>query len=1133
MDNELQLRFQTAVALHQAGQLTQAEALYRDILAQYPAHFGALHMLGVVALTRHDAAIACTLFDQALVLNPHSADALYNRALAQTELGRRAGALADYERAIAVDPAHYRAHNNRAQLLGELRRYADAIASCECAIALKPEYAEAYCNRGNAQRHLAQWSAAVASYDRAIALRPDLSAAHANRGAALQELGHYAAALASHARALTLTPATAAVHANRGATLHVLGRHAEAVAACDQALALAPQHALAWANRGAALFALDEFAAAVASSDRALALNPDFVPAHSNRGAALHELAQFEAALASYDQAIAGPAEHAEVNWNKSLTLLLLGDFAAGWPLYEWRWQNPKTGCRRRDLTAPEWRGEDVLDGRTILLYGEQGFGDTLQFCRYASVLAERGARVILEVRAPLVKLMHTLAGVAEVVAAGSPVPAFDYHCALLSLPLACATSLETIPAASSYLRAGADRIAVWRERLGAPSRPRIGLVWSGNPTHKNDRFRSLPLTCLLPHLPLGCDYVSLQQELREGDREALATRSDIRHFGAALADFTDTAALCSLVDIVISVDTSVAHLSGALGRPTWLLLPAVPDWRWLLARDDSPWYPSMRLCRQFARADWTGVLTRVEADLTRLCGGQGGAAVDLLTASAPAMTDGNAAQAKFDRGLALHQAGKLAPAESLYREVLACQPQHFDTWHMLGVIALTQHDAAGACDLIGRAVALHQGSSDAFYNFGLALAAAARMEDALASYDQAIALRPDNHRAYNNRANVLGELSRYDDAVISCERAIALKQDYAEAWCNRGNALRQLRRLHDALASYDRALAIRPAFVEAALNKAQTLLLAADFAGGWPLFEWRWADARVGGQERKLPGSRWRGEHAVAGMTILLYAEQGQGDVIQFCRYASLVAGLGARVVLEVGAPLVAVMRDLVGVAAVVTSGNPLPHFDYHCPLLSLPLAFATTLETIPASVGYLRATADKLASWRVRLGAPARLRVGLVWSGNPAHGNDRKRSLPVAQLLAHLPTGFEYISLQREVRTGDREALTARADIRHFGTELADFSDTAAVCALVDVIVSVDTSVAHLAGALGRSTWLLLPFIPDWRWLFDRNDSPWYPSMKIYRQPVRDDWAGVLVRVAAALCQLRDQHDRAIAAQ
>jgi hypothetical protein len=327
-------------------------------------------------------------------------------------------------------------------------------------------------------------------------------------------------------------------------------------------------------------------------------------------------LGRLDEARASFDRAVGIRPDFAQARWNRAQAMLLAGDFAQGWREHEWRLKaHPEL---QRAFAQPLWLGEVPLDGKTILLHAEQGLGDTLQFCRYAPLVAARGGRVVLEVQKPLVDLMRDLPGVAAVVARGEPLPDFDLHCPLLSLPLAFGTRLDTIPAQMPYLGAPAERAAGWEARL--TKRPRIGLVWSGNAGHKRDRARSIPLYALMPVFDLdAATFVSLQKEARAADAAVLKQTAKLIDVGAELETFADTAALIRQLDLVIAVDTSVAHLAGALGKPLWLLLPAAPDWRWLAGREDSPWYPTARLFRQTVTRAWGPVVARVRAALEEM----------------------------------------------------------------------------------------------------------------------------------------------------------------------------------------------------------------------------------------------------------------------------------------------------------------------------------------------------------------------------------------------------------------------------------------------------------------------------------------------------------------------------------
>jgi tetratricopeptide (TPR) repeat protein len=616
--------FAEGLALHQAGRLADAERIYNQILATRPDHFDSLHLLGVIFYQRGNHAEAVRRINLALKRSPNNFLALNNRGNALSALKQFKDALASYDRAIAARPDYAEAHSNRANALKELNRFEEALASYDCAIKLRPDYAEAHSNRADALIALERFDEALGASDRALTLRPDFAEAHANRGNALHELRRFAAALASQDRALMLRPDFAEAHSNRGNALHELKRFEEALASYDRALALRPDYAEAHSNRGNALQELKLFEEAVAGYDRALALRGDLAEAHSNRGNALKELGRFDEALASYQAALAVRPDFADAHFNEAMCRLLIGDLYRGWEKNEWRWETAQIRNAKRSFSQPLWLGSDEIAGKTILLHAEQGLGDTIQFCRYAPLVAARGARVILEVQAPLHDLMNTLSEAVQIVSAGDPLPDFALHCPLLSLPLAFATRLETIPFATPYLSAQEAKTRAWRERLGKHRKPKVGLVWAGNPrkelpgANRIDGQRSIALDRLTPLFQIAaCEFFSLQKgddavrQLRDS-----ALGQQITDVTDDLHDFSDTAALIENLDLVISVDTSVAHLAGALGKPFWLLNRYNTCWRWLLDREDSPWYPTARLFRQDTTRDWDPVIARVAAAL-------------------------------------------------------------------------------------------------------------------------------------------------------------------------------------------------------------------------------------------------------------------------------------------------------------------------------------------------------------------------------------------------------------------------------------------------------------------------------------------------------------------------------------
>lgn len=602
--------------LHELKQLDAALASYNQAIAIEPNYVDAYSNRSSVLCELKLLEEAIASCDQAIAINPNYADAYYNRACALQELDQLEAALDSYNQSIAIRPNNANAYCNRGNVLRALKQPELALASYDQALAIKPDHIEANCNRGNALYELDKVDAALDCYNKTISLKPDYADAYFNRGSMMHKLKQLEEAIVSYNQAIVIKPDYAQAYCNRGSAQHDLKELNAALASYEQAITINPNYADAYYNRGNVLGELNQFAAAVASYDRAIAINPEYFEAYCNRGCALHRLNQLEAAIATYDQAIALKPGHAYTYYNKSLTVLLQGDFEHGWKLYEWRWKIDKDGPVPRPFYQPRWFGDEPIKDKTVLLHGEQGFGDTIQFCRYAQLVSALGARVILEVPTALTGILASLDGVDQVVGTDQRLPDFDYHCPLLSLPLAFKTTLTNIPSAPAYLSADRQKRAFWERQLGAKVKPRVGLVWSGNSGHKRDQSRSLKLAFLLSCLPDNYQYVCLQKELRDTDRPILTANEHIAFFGEQLTDFSDTAALCELMDLVISIDSSVAHLAGALGKETWVLLPFAPDWRWLLDRDDSLWYPSVKLYRQPDMDNWEDVLKRVQVDL-------------------------------------------------------------------------------------------------------------------------------------------------------------------------------------------------------------------------------------------------------------------------------------------------------------------------------------------------------------------------------------------------------------------------------------------------------------------------------------------------------------------------------------
>ena len=577
----IQSTLRQGLAFHQQGRFAEAEHFYNEVLLHTPTHFDALHLLGVLALQTNRIRSGVELIAKALQLNPNSWGAHNNLGNGLKDLGRLDDALASFDEAITLKPDYADAYNNRGLVLRDLKRFADALASFDKAIALKQDYAEAYNNRGIAMKDLGRLNDARASFDKAIALKPDYVEAYNNRGNALKGLTRFADALADFDKAIVLKPDYAEAYYNRGVVLHDLQR-------------------------------LDD---AVASFDKAIALKQDNADAYNNRGRALQELRRLDDAIASFDMTIALMPDDAAAYHNQSLCFLQMGRFEQGWRLYEWR-KKLQEPFGNRLFSQPLWLGADLSD-KTLFVHWEQGLGDTIQFCRYAKLLKVRGAKnVVMSVQEPLYQLLKQMSPEIQVVNQDDIPTTFDWHCPLMSLPLALGATLEAIPSEPRYIVSDERLRQTWNVRLPQRIKPRIGIVWRGGTKHKNDHNRSIDLPTLVPLFSTNAHWISLQKELRHSDLPLLQEPYQIVSYGEELKDFSDTAAVIDLLDLVITVDTSVAHLAGAMGRQVWILLPYNSDWRWLLDRDDTPWYPSARLFRQDNTRPWENVIARVHAAL-------------------------------------------------------------------------------------------------------------------------------------------------------------------------------------------------------------------------------------------------------------------------------------------------------------------------------------------------------------------------------------------------------------------------------------------------------------------------------------------------------------------------------------
>jgi Flp pilus assembly protein TadD len=779
--------------------------------------------------------------------------------------------------------------------------------------------------------------------------------------------------------------------------------------------------------------------------------------------------------------------------------------------------------------------------------------------------------------------------GIDQLVARGKEPQEFATHIPLLSLARLFKTNLENIPAKVPYLFAERRRLERWEGPIRSIPGFRVGISWQGSKGFKADRHRSIPLRHFerLAKVP-GVELISLQKGYGTEQIAKVADRFSVRELPANVDQdgaFLDTVAIMKHLDLVITSDTSMAHIAGALGVPVWVVIPFAADWRWLLDRSDSPWYPSMRIFRQNTFGDWPEVFARVETSLVERVHPQGLLAPVVAT---PPDEDREIAEL-HERGSELLRNGKPVEAEPLLRQALSRKPDRWDTHQNLAVALARQGKFDAAIALFSKYLDHHPQSGDGFNNLGLACMDSNKLADAERYFVQAIRFKSGNPDAHNNLGAVLVKQERWNDAVAALQHALRLRPDHADAHGNLGFALRKLKKPEEALYHYQRALEIRPtaaqAHVDAGLtlvelqrleeaevhfrratalhpdspdafnnlgvlladlhrldeadavmarcvelrpehpeshrNYALVLLSAGKLERGFAEYEWR---LKASGEKKFAELPYWDGS-PLEGKTIVVYAEQGLGDTLHLARYLPLIKERGGKVLLSCQPPLVPLLQQAsLDADKIVPGGAPVPEAEVMVGLFSLPHIFQTSAENIPAQRPYLRADAERVARWKQHLANIQGFRIGIAWQGSPGYGGDCYRSIPLKHFaaLARVP-GVQLISLQKghglEQLAGASGAFMPIDLSRQIDESGGAFLDSAAVMANLDLVISSDTSLVHLAGALGVPTWVALSTCSDWRWLRDRDDSPWYPSLRLFRQKTRGNWTEVFANIAEAL--------------
>ncbi len=1001
-----------------------------------------------------------------------------------------------------------------------------------------------------------QWQAAANAYARLGELYPLEPDVHHLHGLVLMAQQHWQAALRQIDRAIAIRPDRSAYYRSRGDVLISMGALEAAQKTYGLALEFDPRDIHAMINLGNTLIRQDQPKKALQWYQQAMAIDPSNTQAMNNIGKTMQDQGQLEPALAWYAKALTREPNYAEARFNRAVAMLAMGDYANGWAEYEWRFK--RKAARRvypHKIKSRQWDGS-VYTGKHLLVHCEQGMGDVIQFCRYLPQVKALGGLLSVEVHWPLVPLlreMHAIDRVLPFDAQRPPSGEYDLHLPLLSLPRLFQTTLDTIPAQVPYLHASPSMASRWGAHIEATKALRVGLVWSGSAT---DPRRDCPFELMqgLMTVP-GTHFFSLQKGLSQDETGKIRRIAALTHWGNRLDDFSHTAAAVENLDLIISVDTATAHLAGAMGKPVWILLPYGADWRWLADRENSPWYPTARLFRQRRKGDWgavvqtvrsalaetasarkvshanekktTGPASPVQPDISvhRNCGDQymaDGRYEDAINAYHQAIIEQpGCAENLFYLGCAYHRSNQLERAILYYEKTLTID-NRLDAAHRNMGLAFYQAgdlDRAAVCYL--RSLQLRPDSVDMLISLGAIYAQTGHRPEAEICYRKALHVDPSHESARYNLGNLYLGIGDLKSAAAQYRLFLAKNPQHTKALCNLGRTQHRMGNLDEALRMYDRALSLKPNQPVVHLNRGVALLLKGQWEEGWKEYEWRLkCDDRQRIYPHRLSGSRWTGE-TFSGKTLLVHGEQGLGDAIQFARFLPMVKALGGRVVLETHACLMRLFDTLDGVDQCIELSSQRPpqiSYDLYIPLCSLAGLFGVTPFKPEPAQPYLHAEPEKSIQWRSRLPSGG-YHVGIVWAGSDTYP-ERSCSLKDFSLLSQLQ-GIHWIGLQKgpAAMQADKTHCPPEFEIANWGEDFKDFSDTAAAVANLDLVISIDTSVAHLAGAMGKPVWLLLPKVPDWRWLLQGTGTPWYPTMRLFRQEQSGDWRAMVQEIGSKL--------------
>ncbi len=1128
---------------HQEGNLKEAKKSYLELLESEPANSKLNFLIGSLCFQEGNPEEAINYLQKALAINPSDHQSLNNLGLVYQALGNYDYAVNSFHRAISLKDDYINAYNNLSICYHTFDQNRKAIDVLESALLIDPKDPETNFNIGLLCFKEAKFNDAEKYLKIAVELAPQNSIFLYNLAILQIELNHFEFAKSNLVKALKISPNNSEIMFNLGYLSDEEGNFEKAInfykAAIDvnnnfdeayfnlgniykqqsnweeakynfgKAIFLNENHYKALNNLGYVYHKQCDYEKAIEYYLKSININDEYYDARLNYGASLLEIGQIDSSIEQYELILEKQPDNSEAHFNLAMAMLLQGNYEKGFEEYEHRIKDKIIDERKI------WEGEE-LNGKTILVHDEQGIGDTVQFIRYLYFVKSADTKVIFRCRESLIPLFKNSSLVDQVISFKETVNfEYDYEIQILSLPNVLKITAENIPSFDKYFNVDKERNNYWKERLNNSSKLKIGFAWKGNPKHKYDYKRSMPVRNFEQLLSLNdFEFYSLQLDITESELEFLSQFENVNILGNEIDNLKDTVALVNNLDFVLTVDTAFVHLAGALGKATFLLLSHIPDWRWLLNREDTPWYTSVKLFRQKSIGDWSSVFDEVQTQLAN---------------NNYFNDDGVSLKIK---AFEAHTEGKLEKAEIIYKELLKDNSDDVELNFWLGKLYFQQSKFSQAVIHLEKSFFIENGNDeyrnalkDCYIFLANNFISSKKFNEAEKVFEKLIQFDISDPDIFNNYGFILQSLQKFDDAETYISKALQIKRSstYLAALANnfyfQGKFLKAVAYYEEALESDSENTSIR-------FHKGMLHLLLEDYEKGWNYYSYRsYENEFVAKLNNKL---MWDGKSA-KDKTLAVFAEQGFGDTIQFSRFLLELKNRFKKVLFFVQPELYNLFSDFSKEIEIYPFNNSSvanAEYDAYLPLLEFPRLLKIKTETIPADTPYLQPATNLINKWKNIVKSETKLKVGLVWRGNKKNVLNNRRFLELNDVIPLLNnTAADYFVMQYGLTDDEKQILSGFDNVKILGDN--SFEDWAAITSLLDLVITPDTYSAHLAGALDVNAFLLLNEPADWKWLLNRSDTPWYSTLKLFRKKISQSWQDCIEEVNAELSQLINNYN------